>query len=412
MADDALSDFVLMRDLSRDEQRLLGVIWDAAFPSVGVGERPGWQTWDYVWRSFAHAFPDSADPDIILAGLPSVARPGQPNYRYGLVWELQQQRPSPNGRLVGLSIGGMLRLSETRAAVLSFADGLAHLMAAIASAEIGLEPVRDDVAQGRRQISELIMLDAYTIPRLREPMVMTALAIGQVAQREYMPATINPTDEGGTVTLGWIRSRSFATIQDAKSYVTQIADETQRQRDAAAITPSPFPLAPTLDYLSLVLDRQPGWDAKTPLVDSPDLQSVLCLGQTAASVEEFERFLVLLWNLIGRLRVPEVPAKDLDPSRPKPGTLDRLQYWLNTNLGEPLPNAVAAALRQIRDVGKLREGIAHNAAGTQAAAAAAAARMGIPTPITSGELAWDTVQARLADAFNTIREAIRPPGNA
>ena len=328
------------------------------------------------------------------------------------MWWFDPQVGGADGRTFGLSIAGLLRLAEIRRDLVDFADGLAQMMASIAKAEIGLSPVRGGVAQDRVQLSVLTPLDAYTVRSLPSLLVMTPLSIGQALQQEYMPASITPTEDGGSVLLGWIRSRSFAGVSNAESYVARIAEETQHQRDVAAIVPSPFGLAQTLDYLSLVLEQHPDWGTATHLVDPPDLQSVVCLGQRAETVEDFQRYLGIVWNLINRLRVPKVPAEALDSKRPAPPSLDRVAFWLETYVSEPLTAPATAALRQIRDVGLLREGVAHNAARTRAEADAAAARLGIPTPILSGELAWATVQTRLADAFNTIREAIRPTASS
>jgi hypothetical protein len=408
MSGDSFRGFALTRQLDPHELDLLDTIWGAAFDyDFANGAALGWQTWDFIWRNLVREKPDSPNPELTLANLPTVVVPGS-GRRYGLVWEADPESGGPAARRIGLCIAGLLRPIERKPSAAGFADGTVQLVASIARAEVELLPERDGVASTRRPLNTFSpVLDALTRATVDARYAMTPLAVGQMLQREYIPLSINPAEDGGVVNLGWVSSREFATVQTAHEYLERIAEDTAQARQAALLAPSPLTLVQTIDYLSLVLETHPAWGRNLHLVSAPDLQSAAVLGAHVESQQDFEAFVNAFWNIVNQFSVPKVPAIELDPGRPAPKTLDRLAYWLESNVSDPLPDAVIVALGQIRDVGRIRDGFAHSAHGTRATAVDAASRIGLPSPIVGGVAAWETVQQRLAAAFNTIRIAVQ-----
>ncbi len=406
------SDDALRRELSTDEKALLMTIWESAFSEryVSESELGGWQTWDYVSRIARANQPAMNNPDEILAQLPMVAVPNTSGRGYGWVWLSEGTDSRPAARIVGLSIAGLTRLAESQPEIEEYANQLVWLVNAIARADAALTPLRNQVAEKTEPLRSFVGIVDWLESGTRSSRYRVYIpgeAVGQILQREYAPLSVIPNGVEHDVSLGRADLGSYETIISATDYLDYVAAEAQLDAVAREWTPSPLTLVQTIDYLAYVLRAHHAWPAECRFVDAPDLNSATQLGMDVVSKEQFESATNSLWNIIGHLDVPPVPAADLKKNEPQPGSIGRLGRWLTRNLDGPSAEPALRALNTIRDVGTLRTGFAHSSESTQAKAARAQQNLGLPAFIIDWPGAWLAIRARTAKAFDEVRLAVQ-----
>lgn len=394
---------LLNRPLSDDEYTLLEAIWKLAFAPqfIPTGSTGAWQTWDYIWRMAARGRPDFLNPEDLLDGLPSVPVPNTAGRSYGLVFRMTAASDSPRSDSLGLTLAGIYRLGERIPELRSYADVLTRLVSAIARASRDLEPRRGGAVQERRPL-ESFGPYVEALSRLDRPAhtdLIPISAIGQLLPREYAPVVVNLDNDVWIVDLGWTRASEFASIENAAAYVRKIGLGARRASVPAEVA-SPLTLIQTLDYLSYVIGAHPSWPKHLRFVSAPDLQSAAVIGQPVTTQTDFERAVAAVWNVISQLQLPATSDKSA-------GSITKLQSWLEQNVESPLPREVIDALGQIRAVGRVRAGIAHNSPSTRASANDAKIRLGIPVVTVDWAAAWRITQAQLSVAFDTVRQAIQ-----
>lgn len=207
-----------------------------------------------------------------------------------------------------------------------------------------------------------------------------------------------------TANLRGLRTRPYRHVHDASEYLSMSISRTPNP--TLGVPLSPLKLAQTLDYLSYVLAAHSAWPSGTRLVHAPDLQSALTIGQSVGSQEEFENRLAALWNIINRLQTPDIPTGKLRRGQPQ-SSLNSLHYWLEQNISNPVPPRARSAIDALRDVGNIRHANAHGSVETRRKGAEANIRFGLPEYISDWSSAWLSVQARLANELDALRQEVQ-----
>lgn len=411
--DDFREEAVLGRELLSEERQLLETIWDVAFSQrfLRAGETGEWQTWDFVWRTISQEHPDFPDPEDVLQQLPQVFVPNTAGQRrYGLVWLSQGSDSRQASFRTGLTVIGMLRMAEERQDVRQFADSFAKCIASIAIAEGKVAPQRNGVAEASEALATFDGWMPWFDSVSREKLVrLNEMAVGQVLQREYAPISMASSGPGTfQINFNSILSRPYVAMTSAGDYSTIIESSSLSVGDQNRVTiGSSLTLVQTLDYLSYVLDASLAWKGNGHLVGSPDLESAVKLGLGVSTKSDFESAVGAVWNIVGQLRAPSIPEPSLPKGESQPGSIGKLAYWLTTNLGEEWAEAAAFAIKQIRDVGTMRQGFAHSSASVRAKSIAAQKRIGLPEFISDWSAAWQITQDYLASAFDAVRRAVQ-----
>lgn len=397
--------------LTPEQVELLRIIWRPLVMARDLRHQPDWPVWDYLQRSLYQTFPDLPDARDVVTSLPVVrdAIPTTGRSRdYGLLWHTGHMAmyPGPEDR-VGLTIAGLVRLAEGQSNALALADALAEIIGDAARADAGQPPQPFSVLKPELPLADFT--GNLAVPVRERPYGFPDRLVAEVLSYEYAPLPINPLDAetGHQLLLGRHSLHRYRQVRTASDYLACI-DSAEAARQPPLRLSSPLTLLQTLDYLGLVLDRHAAWPPSLRFVSAPDLQSASAVTAQITSGSDYERALSGVWNLIGHLQTPEVPADQRGRFKDRtPGTIDRLAVWLEGCVVEPAGLArVQEAISVIRQVGRLRKEPQHASVSVRQAAHKARRRLGLDAVLQDYGAAWDVITDRLAGAFEVIRQEI------
>lgn len=366
-----------------------------------VEDQLGWPVWDFVRRKFErNRLGESAE--VVLASLPSIPRPDIPTEGpYGLWWRGEHSTAAitPRDR-IGLTIPGLHHLTPLLDRVTELpepATALLRIIKDAADAEAALDA--DDwweLSRGE--------LDLRGLLGSREP-APTAL-LGRVLQHEFVPLATQTGQFVYTLVLGEGTFAPFAGVADVADYLFRLP--TANDASVLELPRSPLTLPAVLDYLERILAGHPAWGAQHRLVRLPDFSTAAVIVEPPSAAAEYGQRLSSLWTIFGRMQVPEAdPAEYANRGWREDGSLNRFDVWLAINIPEFAGSDQGkAALRTIRDLGKLRQAAQHSNADTQRVARTAQRRFGLPAVIVDHGVAWATVLEKVANAVYTICVAL------
>jgi hypothetical protein len=362
----------LLRALPADQQTLLQIIGE------GLTATKSWPFFQWV-----EAEMDKRDLDIeqVLASLPFEARG---NLVYPLVRRNNRAEDAP----VMLSVAGFAHLHDFQSTVTMFLTVVNALADQRASAP--LEP------------------DRVVTVTISGPQLVRELNLDNEPFAHLLPELLNgepPTwhGAGNSDEHGWIHRpssflRRFRAVRDVDDYLIRL----RAWQFPAPPTPDPEPVSPlslpnAFDYLNIV------WQLKfgQPLMVVPSAERAARLTLDAYTPEEFDSRLSALGEMI----------KSLDAPGTADGSLDRLTAFLNDHLPRAARSRVQRALSTLRKVTQVRNGGQHVEAADKAASALPA--LGLTFPVSDFQAAWRTVQARVVQALDSLRDevgAADPPG--
>ncbi len=412
---DVSPDNPLMRALSPEEQALLQILWEYFVRSSADVNDLGWPFWFYVEKTFSRQYPNGPEAKDVLESLPSIPRPpdAQPAAAYSLLWYQNQAVQEPTATdPVGLTIAGMAQLGKTNRVSADAANVLVGVMRSLAEYEDHQEPQPHVVTNSQVNLAEY--LSWFSKATREKPFVVSGRLISELLSREFVRVNAYWSGCQATTSLYGASLKDLLTVTDTSDYLDlaaarSLAAELPRWHDSA------LPLVQTLDYLTYVLAADPAFGRR--LIESPDLQSATSLAATANSAAEFESHLNGIWNLIDGFQVPECSEEVLkarfggDTAK---GSLNYLDCWLKANLDVDGFERVQRALQVIRSVRKIRVSHAHSRHETRAAAIKAQRQLGLPDMIHDWGAAFELVKARLAGAFDVVRQETqsRPRSNS
>jgi hypothetical protein len=343
---------------------------------------PSWPVWDFVSRHLLTEKVNYPSPDVVFSQLPRVRRPGTRDQSYSLVWREQPSGavPSPQEQ-VGLTIAGLRARAKSVLSVREVADTLAAFVGELARHERALPSTRNTVAEARKLLTSFENFAAWftqATPARRCGIPLKVVA--QTLNREYARISVASIDEGPRVLLRGLGLQPFIEVGDADTYLRSFAISDADESNVSESW-SPLALVQTIDYLSYVLQAHPAWKAANRFVHAPDLQSASALGISVTNRAEFESNVTSLWNVIGRFNMPPIPNEQIKNSQEQ-SSINPLHYWLEQQIGDPVPDRLEHAIDRIRSVGILRQSSAHAADNTRDAARQRQRALGVPESIT------------------------------
>ena len=396
----------LLRPLEPVELDLLEAIWDPI-----AREAAPWPVWDYVSRTLYKGPLRVRDAGAVLASMPRMPDPmlGALDGRaYGLVWR-DALGPGPAGEEhVGLTIAGLVRLSERHAPLKVLADHLTEIISSLAAAE------RDTIADPRQAVRPAIALDSHiqgiTVRTADHLIPIPAPVVLDILRREHAPLMITAGPESPKA-RPTIYVRAYSELAVAEDYLERIGLMSQRRERPAPIRRGEE-LVQTLDYVSYVLAAHPAWKQSQigRLLGTFDLETAANLAANASNQAEFKTRLSALATILDGLQTPEPSQQALaswsDKQNP-PKSLNRLETWLTEVLQDDAGRQRALeAIKDIKGAKDLRNHDQHSGTKLRRKAAQACNRFGIEEPIRDWSGAWEIVRARVADAFDVIRQEV------
>lgn len=412
LVDDAATDQPnpLLRPLEPVELELLEAIWDPI-----ARETAPWPVWDYVSRTLYKGPSQVRDAGAILASLPMMPGPmagALVGRRYGLVWQSGNGPFVADDDHVGLTIAGFMRLAEHHAPLKLLADRLVGIINSLVNAE------RDTVPDPRQVVRPGLPLTPFIHDLTTETAILSipipAPVIVDLLIREHAPLGVifgaEPPVVRPTPSL-----RLYSGLTSAEDYLDRI-NQMYQNGQRPAPTRRGDELAQTLDYVSHVFAAHKAW-SNGPLLGTVDLETAGALAADVSNSTEFAHRLSALSIVLARLQVPELDEATLRRhdlgTVTKPGPLVRLRVWLKEYLQDDAGQQRAVdAIKDIQSANDLRVLAQHGGTTPRIKATRAASRLGIEDPIRDWGQAWDTARARVADAFDVIRQEIAAqPGN-
>lgn len=395
-----------MRPLEPVELDLLEAIWDPI--SLGLAS---WPVWDYVSRTLYKGSAEVRDAASVLASLPVIpAGPGSGlrTESYSLVWRGDPSPNMSNDEHVGLTIAGIVRLAERRPALTVFADRVTEIIGWLAAQERAVLP--DPLRSVSVQVSIAEFVQQITSPTRDFNTQVPADAVFDLLRNEYSSIRIGSGSESAQASLT-IYLRPFTRLQGAKDYLERIGQMAQPQQRSAPVRRGEE-LLQTLDDVSYVLAAHPAWKQSQigRLLGTFDLETVANLAANASNQAEFKTRLSALATILDGLQTPEPSPQALaswsDKQNP-PKSLNRLEMWLTEVLQDEAGRQRALeAMKDIKGAKDLRNHGQHSGTKLRRKAAQACNRFGIEEPIRDWSGAWEIVRARVADAFDVIRQEV------
>lgn len=406
--DDDLDDAVpaaltnpLLRDLDSIEQDLLAAIWDPIEREVAP-----WPVWDYVSRTLYRTPLATADAGAVLASLPTTSVPilgSVFGVTYGLVWRSGQGLGPAREERVGLTIAGLVRLSEQRPELKELADRLVGVIGVIARAERDTPPNPHEVVNVLVQLDPLVQHLTARVGTRSIP-IPNDVAI-DILSHECAPLGVQTsTTPSGARPSEYIRP--YRDLAGADDYLSLIGLVSQEARPAP--TRRSEELARTLDYVSHVLKEHPAWP-ENALLGVHDLETAATLSSHVDNKTEFVHRLSALAIILTGLQVPAASAAALRRigADRQPGTLVRLREWMVENLeDESSAQRAVEAIRDLQSANDLRVLAQHEGSKPHRNGREACRHLGIEYPIRAWGPTWETVQGRVADAFDVIRQEV------
>ena len=368
----------------------------------------GWAIWSCVQRAARDA--GISDAGAVWRSLPTIPR-AIGAARYGLAWREQQGGLIPNrDERVGLTLAGLVRISDEQPSRHVLADQIVELIATLAKREAALPAKRTISISGQESLSVLAThLTQRTADRPFEVPVYVMCAVLRFEIVNF--ANSSSMDGDYSTGFGWGQFERFLGTVDVDDYLARAlawsAEMVPIVRHRATL-----PLIQTLDYTSLTLKDDEQWEGPR-LITSPDLGSAAALVTNVLIQPEFESGMAALWTILNAMNVPKVGA-DAERrllGKKAAGPMDLLEAWLLNRL-DPDVDRIRVAIKTLRDVRELRNEAAHQDDRSRSKAIQARRNLGLPDYLTNWAGAWEAVTSKTAAAFDIIRQEVQgaPPG--
>lgn len=375
---------------------------------LAVTELTGnWPIWDYVSRELVrHPGQEDVNPLSVLRSLPDLRVPERDSHSgpYGLFWVqdgFSGSEPPPDKR-IGLTIAGLVAISERHSLAKVVADGASSMIGALARLEREL-PSNPEVPATTQNISMERARPFYKFGNELGQREIKEEIFFSVLEKEYVtvPVQRGPGTDPVTELGSWLRP--YRHIENAAGYMEIIEREQSAQRPDPRLRADDLPLM--LDYVSYVLASRSDWGVGL-MVQPPDLRAVGSLFAAVSSEAEFHVCMSDLATLMQRLNVPKLSDRGKGDN---PGSLVRLQHWLTKHIEDETDRAQALeAVEDVRSILAIRTGLQHPSAQTTSNTSNALTKLNIPNPIRNWGEAWDIIRARTADAFDIVRQRAQP----
>lgn len=384
--DDAHDVDRLLTPLTERQSRMIGLI-----ATTFVEEAGQWPVFDYLEAEFDR---DDIDAAAVLASLPRDVS-GQ----YAAAWwprTSSNDRPLPDAR-VALTVLGIHHSGK-------IVDGTANLADAFFAVLSYMIDCRRSAPRSRVSPTTVKISSDEVLATLAE----RGFSFEGLPARflydlmEHEPGTWGA---GGSASDdGWTRNvprtvLRFAGVQAMNQYLERtlalLAPYAPRARP---VTPSPFGLVATIDYLDTVWRLVNGHDHLFRLHSA---QKTAQLANPVGDVDEFESRLSGLAEILRSAQVPKSGVRRKERDR------DRVLVSFETYLVGLLPGSqtrIKRSITTLQNVLDVRDAAQHSAAGMRAQAAFEA--LGVAYPPAAWALAWEVVVARTIEALTALREEI------
>ena len=225
---------VLDGELTPLQIKLLRIIWDE-ISRQGPGGYGNWPTWDYVERMLDREAPEinSSSYLEIYRSLPKIGPATNDGRRYGLVWDSDFHEEPTADSTVGLSLAGIIRLTEVEQINPNVVEAIVSVVAMLANWEKGLTPDSTKAAE------EQVQLDMFTSGQLsmstfEKPTALSDAVTSQILNHEYnCPFSFWELDTKWVTTLRGSRLRPYRDLKDAHDYLEVISKIEGRRLEAA-----------------------------------------------------------------------------------------------------------------------------------------------------------------------------------
>jgi len=196
---------------------------------------------------------DSTSCLELYRSLPEVGPATNDGRRYGLVWVSDFREEPTADSVVGLSIAGIIRLTEVEQINPNVAEAIVSVVAMLADWEKGLTP------DSTKAAAEQVQLDMFTsgwlsISTFEKPTALSDAVTSQILNHEYnCPFNFWEMDTKWVTTLRGSRLRAYRDLKDTHNYLDVISKLEDKRLDAAAKpetngakVPAVIPTVPTI----------------------------------------------------------------------------------------------------------------------------------------------------------------------
>lgn len=392
----------LANDLDTQQRALLEAIWEPVTTQVS-DDGVGWAIWNYVSRAAQVAgIPDAG---AVWKSLPTIPRAIGAS-RYGLAWREEHGGDIPNrDERVGLTLAGLVRISDVYPGRRVLADQIVGLIAVLAAREAALPAKRTISTNGNEQLT--VLANHLAQRTLSRPFDVPVYVMGAIMRFEICNfANSSSMDGEYAAGFGWGLFERFIGTVDVDDYLAR-AIALSAELVPVVKHRAPLPLIQTMDYASLTLKVDEMW-LGSRLITSPDLGSAAALVMSVSNQAEFESRIAALWTILNAMNVPILgaPVEQHWLGRRASGSMDRLEVWLLQRV-DPEVDRVRMAIQTLRDVRELRNEAAHQDDKSRTRAMQARRNLGLPDYLTNWAVAWQVVTLETAAAFDIIRQEIQ-----
>ena len=242
----------LASPLTHEQSKLLMFIWESVTETAHTQATPHWPVWDFVARSMYIAFPDLEDAETVYRSLPVIGFDPFGSEPYGFVWcgdpSITRMRPDVK---VGLTIAGIHHVEQVRHAPVRVSEELVTLIASLAEAEGSLQP--NPASAVTKQV-QLAQYTSWLVARDQKRFVVTDEMTSQLLLHEPARVVI----VGTSVHLEGYWLRPYRNTPSVARYLDTVF---ARSQSVSKVRPeeSALTLIQTLDYLSLVVEKEKPW---------------------------------------------------------------------------------------------------------------------------------------------------------
>lgn len=365
----------LLAEPTSEQKYLLDLIYRGRGLANSASKRR-WPVFQYVEQELYR----EREIDVMhtLATCPTIGGPASGG-SYGWTWCATRQP----GDEIGLTVAGMVHVSDARGEVELFLDALVVLVQTqrsfkpspteVTAVEIGATEMRDCLPPGWR-------VDTVGLASIRDAF-------------KHEPATWHctsqPVDDWVLTLSPFVRQ--YAGVDTREAYLERVIGVlTPQAARPEPLYPSSLSLPEAIDYLNAV------WRlcAERPLLRIGRAEAAGKLVLDCATVDEFESRLSAVCSILDSLDVPSSDGHKLTD----------LDAYLQGELGEESADRASEAIGDLRALFALRAWRQHS--GTERRAAAGMSRLGIVLPVVDWADAWQKVQVRAVVALSALREEI------
>lgn len=339
-------------------------------------EHEKWPTWQWLNEMLER---DGLDAKSILASFPRTK-----SYGYSYVRALNAS-PQPLDK-VRLTIAGLSQVHDGSVRVtmfIKFVGVLGALRSKIVLDPFGeIQPTID-----KREVLSMIFPSIAVGDELLE------LLTGEPPL--WNSQVMHQTDSGWSLLYVPPATRRFAGVNTVNGYFevfSRLLASDEERSDETIV--SPFTLPASIDYLDAVWQNR----FHKSLVVPPGVERSARLAFTATTIEEADSRLSALAELLKNLAVPGTPGVDGHP-------LERMKSFLSGRLPSEANDRVTNAIDVLDAARRVRVGGQHH--GASPVTIAACARLDIAYPVSDWSKAWSRIQAKVAAAFDAIRDEIQ-----